>query len=316
MIPLGYLYKHVVRVPEWLKASSVNDVFSVSNCISKYFAIYYDWNKHNGYGVFNSPTLMQTLAHEHNVDLTGTTLFYYETYEKQYDNWKKSWVPFYPCGAVAVDSTMAGEKQLAGFDVVTYSYFPECSPLSCNRLADIISVNEHCLLRTFDEAKELIEKNAFNSGSKRGPYNILAVYTIGPVVTQIKVSTESERAEGNYPWRPHKLPLLYGSGGLPTDYLAYMDSIRGDQSVGRSTLFDEPRDTAKSLHHGDDRFPHCIHIGDICAPDVLHVMLMYYYPRTSQGKEVWQYIITGESEADVAAEFTTFEDLLKYLKTA
>jgi hypothetical protein len=70
-------------------------------------------------------------------------------------------------------------RRLEGYDVVTFSVqtSPECSPLSCNNLAEGIRVNPHCLLSTFDEAKGHLEAGLFD-GSEPGPYRIFAVYTI------------------------------------------------------------------------------------------------------------------------------------------
>ena len=40
MIPAGYMAKNVVSKPDWLKANGVEDLYSVSGCISKDFADY------------------------------------------------------------------------------------------------------------------------------------------------------------------------------------------------------------------------------------------------------------------------------------
>jgi hypothetical protein len=67
--------------------------------------------------------------------------------------------------------------QLEGFDVVTFSAHtnPECSPLSCCALAKDLAVNEHCLFRTFADAKEAIDRGLFTN-SEPGPYRIFSVY--------------------------------------------------------------------------------------------------------------------------------------------
>jgi len=38
-------------------------------------------------------------------------------------------------------------------------------------------VNEHCLMRNFDEAKAALEERRF-SGAEPGPYRIFAVYSV------------------------------------------------------------------------------------------------------------------------------------------
>jgi hypothetical protein len=49
MIPTGYMAKRVVSKPDWLNANGVEDIYSVSRCLSKGFADYITFWKHNGY---------------------------------------------------------------------------------------------------------------------------------------------------------------------------------------------------------------------------------------------------------------------------
>ena len=85
MIPAGYMAKRVSKKPDWLKASQVVDIFSLSGCASAYFADYIKYWKHNGYWLFDSPEIIRTIGREHSFQLEGTTLFYYEAYEKEFD---------------------------------------------------------------------------------------------------------------------------------------------------------------------------------------------------------------------------------------
>ena len=64
MIPVGYMAKRVTKKPDWLKADTVHDVYSVTNCLSKDFADYINYWKHNGYWFFDSPEIIQNLARE------------------------------------------------------------------------------------------------------------------------------------------------------------------------------------------------------------------------------------------------------------
>lgn len=81
MIPVGYMYKKVVIKPDWLQAANIVDVHSLSNCISHNFADYINYWQHNGYWLFDSPAIIEALAMAENIDLSDTTLFYYEAYE-------------------------------------------------------------------------------------------------------------------------------------------------------------------------------------------------------------------------------------------
>jgi hypothetical protein len=184
MIPVGYMYKTVAVRPDWLKANTVFYVYSVSSCISNDFADYINYWRHNGYWLFNSPQVIEDIARNQTIDLSGMTLFYHEAYEYEFYENSKEWCAFAPESSFITDVQVPVGKRLEGFDVVTFSArtSPECSPLSCNLLATRIPVNEHCLFNTFEEAKEALEGGLFQE-SEPGPYRILAVYTLGGGLT-------------------------------------------------------------------------------------------------------------------------------------
>lgn len=180
MIPVGYLYKYVAPRPDWLQVDGVRDVFSLSNCISRAFADYIGHWRHNGYWLFDAPAIMEEIAAQEGIDLSGAVLFYYEAYECEFDEHSGAWSAFAPEPSFATDVRAPADRRLAGFDVATFfaRTSPECSPLSCNALATEVPVNEHCLLRTFDEARAAIERGAFNN-TEPGPHRIFAVYEAG-----------------------------------------------------------------------------------------------------------------------------------------
>jgi hypothetical protein len=179
MIAAGYMAKRILPKPEWLKAAGVKDVFSVSYCISRAFCDYIKHWKHNGYWFFDSPEVVREVAQRESIDLLDHQLCYYEVYEHQFDEDHGLWKPFQAEKdfKTAVEPPLQG--QLLGFDVVSFSVQtnPECSPLSCNNVAESISVNEHCLLESFEQAKKLLESGAFND-SEPGPFRIFAVYLV------------------------------------------------------------------------------------------------------------------------------------------
>jgi hypothetical protein len=186
MIPVGYMAKRVSPRPEWIAAKQVVDIYSVSACISKDFANFYDadastycphWDHVNGYWLFDTPEVIQQLAREHAVDLDGTSLFYYEVYEHEFDEDVGLWREFEPA-SFPTDVVVPLKKALAGYDVVSFAVGtnPECSPLSCSGLARNVETNSHCLLASFEQAKELLELGTFND-DEPGPYRIFAVYS-------------------------------------------------------------------------------------------------------------------------------------------
>lgn len=177
-MPSGYLYKQAIARPEWLNVPSVDHIHSVSGCMAPVFADYIPYWKHNGLWLFDTPQAMHPIAVEEGVDLATFGLFYYETYPEAFDGAGRAWIPVAPDqGLVLVAPPPA--RRLLGFDVVCFSCgnAPECSPLSCNRLAETIPVNRHCLFGTFEEAKAALEAGHF-AHTEPGPYRIMSVYAV------------------------------------------------------------------------------------------------------------------------------------------
>jgi hypothetical protein len=177
MIPVGYLAKRVVPKPEFLKAPQVVDIFSVSNCVNDDFADYIGYWKHNGYWLFDSPEIMRGLAEEHAISLDGISLFYYEAYELEFDG--RSWSPVTAEPSLETRVSPPLHRRLEGFDVVTFfaRNAPECSPLSCNSLAEEVPTNSHCLFESFEQAETALNKGVFEEGEP-APYRIFAVYSV------------------------------------------------------------------------------------------------------------------------------------------
>ncbi|MGI8634637.1 MAG: hypothetical protein ACR2KZ_04465 [Segetibacter sp.] len=187
MIPAGYMAKRILNRPQLvfentaiqvLESTDIVDIYSVSGCISKDFADYINFWKHNGYWFFDSPQIIQKIAKEHSIELSGTKLFYYEMYNLEFHE-DNEWKSFEPEASFTTDIKKPNLKDLEGYDIVTFSCgnSPECSPLSCNCLANTIPVNKHCLLSSFDNAHQLLENGEFQN-SEPGPYRILAVYSV------------------------------------------------------------------------------------------------------------------------------------------
>ena len=169
--------KHIKLKPEWLRAPQVVDIRSLSCCISENFADYVSYWRHNGFWLFDSPEIIRSVAAENSISLVGAQFFYYEAYEMELDG--NGWVPFSPESSLHTDVLVPRQKLLNGYDVVTFfaRSSPECSPLSCNGLAEEIGTNEHCLFDSFAEAEASLNKGDFRD-SEPGPYRIFAVYSV------------------------------------------------------------------------------------------------------------------------------------------
>jgi len=179
MIPAGYMLKTVSAKPASIKSSAVTDIHSLSGCISTNFADYVGHWRHNGYWLFNRPADMDEIVEQTGADRSKLTLFYFEVYEQEFDDDAKVWVVAAPEASFQTKVEKPSRSRLMGFDVTSFSAgsSPECSPLSCNALADGMKVNEHCLFETFEDAKAALESGRFDN-SEPGPFRIFAVYVV------------------------------------------------------------------------------------------------------------------------------------------
>lgn len=179
MIPIGYLAKHVAPAFEALRRVGVEDLYSLSGCLSKDFIDYVPFWRHNGYWLFDTPATIRELTREHGVALGGLRVFFYEAYELELDAETGQWRPFEAKADFPTHVELPPCSTLEGFDVVSFSCgtTPECSPLSCNLLAAEIPTNAHCLLPTLEAAVRALEDGRF-AEAEPGPYRVIAVYSI------------------------------------------------------------------------------------------------------------------------------------------
>ena len=110
--------KRVCTKPVWLEAGQVVDIYSISNCISEAFADYIDYWKHNGYWFFDSPEIIKDLGRENSIPLEGTSLFYYEVHETEFD--RERWHRFAPEPSFPTGVITPARTRLEGFDVALF----------------------------------------------------------------------------------------------------------------------------------------------------------------------------------------------------
>ena len=178
-IPVGYMAKRVQQQTGWLKNNCVEEICSVSGCISEDFADYSLYWTHNGYWLFDSPEIIRAIAVEQDIDLGGTRMFYYEAYPLQFNERELSWERFVPEDSFDTNVVVPKNQTLLGYDIVSFSAgnAPECSYLSCNHMAEHLDVNRHCLLDSLKEAKQLMDRKVFTD-CEPGPCRIFAVYEV------------------------------------------------------------------------------------------------------------------------------------------
>jgi hypothetical protein len=176
MIPAGYMARFVSKKPDWLRADAVEDIYSVT-CTGEDFADYIQYWKHNGFWLFDSPQLIRSIAQEHSISLEKAHLFYYESYEFEFD--EDNWQIFMLDPTISTKVILPSDKHLEGFDIVAFSNgtVPEHSPLSCNSMAEEVATNSHCLFSSFEEAQFNLENGSFKD-CEPGPYRIFSVNSV------------------------------------------------------------------------------------------------------------------------------------------
>jgi hypothetical protein len=176
MIPIGYMLKTVVEAPTWMNAPKVECVYSVGNHVSGNFLDYIPLWRHNGWWLFDDPTVLRDVAMQSGLSLSSLTMFYYEAFEREYDRTKREWSPIYPKSSFHTAVMIPDRRVLRGYDVVTFSAHtsPECSPLSCNSYASTFQTNRFCLFDDMQPAKVFAEWVEHEPG----PYCIIAIYTL------------------------------------------------------------------------------------------------------------------------------------------
>jgi len=173
------MYKKVSKRPEWLKTEQVHDIYSVSACVSEDFTDWVNYWKHNGYWFFDCPEIMEELAQDNDISLSGMELFFYKVFEEEWDDENEVWVKFDPENSFETNVISPKHSKIVGYDIVNFSVHAsaECSLLSCNHMAQVLEVNSHCLFNTIDKAKGLVEANTFKN-CEPGPYRIFEVHKI------------------------------------------------------------------------------------------------------------------------------------------
>ena len=166
----GYFPKDVELRPDWLADPRVEQICSVSKCISKGPKGWIDLWLHNDLGWYDSPEIARRAIPK---DGRGFQVLAYWILPVvvQRATRKPLQLP-----ELSV-SPMPATFELLGFDVVSKSAsdFFECSPLSCCNLASEFPVNRYCLLETRDAAEAAAEQFA-REEPEPGPYYIFQVW--------------------------------------------------------------------------------------------------------------------------------------------
>jgi hypothetical protein len=168
-VGVGYFPKRTQTRPEWLKASVVREICSVSECISSGPEGWIEKWLHNALGFYESEDLAWQVV---GPDRGGFDMYAYKAYPLQFDDGAVG-----PWQAPVELQLELSEFVFLGFDLVSRSTANnfECSALSCNSGADEFPVNRFCLMddsAAAFEACTVVSKGAYEPG----PYHLLEVY--------------------------------------------------------------------------------------------------------------------------------------------
>ena len=168
---IGYFPKRTLQRPDWLKAAGVDEVCSVSACVSKAPDGWIDHWRHNEMWVYDTPESAWSVVPD---GMRGEfDLYAYQLFPVEFDEGQPQ---AFEIPAVRVQSLPSTFERL-GFDVVSRSGGNsfECSPLSCNYLAERVAVDRHCLVADLDVACQLAAE-CEAGGCEPGPYYVVEVW--------------------------------------------------------------------------------------------------------------------------------------------
>jgi len=168
---IGYFPKRTMKKPDWLKSASVEEVCSASTCVSTAPDGWIDQWRHNEMWVYDTTELAWSVVPDSLREKFD--LFAYQLFPVVIDNGQQQ--PFQiPTLHV---QPLPGSFERLGYDVVSRSCGTnfECSPLSCNHMAEHVTVTSHCLVADVNMAFQLARE--FESGGcEPGPYYIVEVW--------------------------------------------------------------------------------------------------------------------------------------------
>lgn len=180
LVLIGFLAKKVAKRPQWLKGD-VLEICSLSNCISSAPEDRIDRWTHNDFGLYNTePLACDTVAKAKRDEYT---LFAYRIFPVRFDQAgahpfdprPDDLKPWHPALEEFPDARTLSAYEPLGYDIASRSsFFFDCSPLSCNSMANEHAVNPFCLVDQLQRAVDLGREFA-TTEPEPGPYHIVEV---------------------------------------------------------------------------------------------------------------------------------------------
>ncbi len=163
---VGFLPKKTVKRPNWLKNEEVEEIGSVSECISEGPD---DWRQRNELGFYDSESSAVGIVGS---DKSEFDMYAYKLFPMEFDGGQASRFDI----PVRLVADLTGYN-LLGYDASNRSAGSrfECSALSCNGGARDFPVNRYCLFEDFDiayDSTKIISQGHYEPG----PWYILEVH--------------------------------------------------------------------------------------------------------------------------------------------
>ncbi len=168
---IGYFPKRTMERPDWLKVAGVEEVCSVSTCISDAPDGWIDQWRHNEMWAYDTPELAWSVVPE--ATRSEFDLYAYLMFPAQFADGQQQPFEIPPLHVTPLPSSF----ERLGLDVVSRSCGSsfECSPLFCNQMAEHVAVSRHCLVDDVGVAFQLAEE--FEAGGcEPGPYYVVEVW--------------------------------------------------------------------------------------------------------------------------------------------
>lgn len=167
---IGYFPKRTKSPPNWLIEPKIDQVCSVSECISMGPKDWISLWKHNTFFLFDTTEIAQSIIE---TNISEYDIYAYKQYPFIYENGK--YIEHYiECKTV---KPMESNFLLLGYDSVsrTYGNAFAHSPLSCCNYAHKLPTNRFCLLNSLSSAKEAAKLFSIDN-PEPGPYYVVEVY--------------------------------------------------------------------------------------------------------------------------------------------
>jgi hypothetical protein len=167
---IGYFPKRVGHRPDWLKADAVQAIRSASNCISSGPEGWIDHWKHDELWLYATEAAAGSVVPDE--QRSQFELHAYRMLPAVFEGGERAPLEL---PVLQIQLLPHGYESI-GFDAVSRSCSDafECSPLSCNSMAQEIATNEHCLLKDLATAEQVAQRFSVEE-PEPGPYYVVEV---------------------------------------------------------------------------------------------------------------------------------------------